>query len=266
MHPVLFSFDTPQFLHGVLPSSISIHSYGFLIAIGAIVAFLYMARQSKRQYGLKFEDANTLFLLLLIASIVGGKFFFLFENPSFYLANPKQLISGGGFVFYGSLLFTIPTMYFFFKAHKLPWLGMLDIMAITTCIVHVFGRMGCFGAGCCHGLPYDGPLSVTFTNPASLAEPLNTPLHPTQLYSVFLISVILVILLRIKKRQLFDGQLFISYLILYATGRIVIEIFRGDIKRGFIIENYVSHSQFISFTIITIALIIYYRLYKSAIR
>ena len=120
-------------------------------------------------------------------------------------------------------------------------------------------------AGCCHGLPYDGPLSVTFTDSASLAEPLNTPLHPTQLYSVTLIALILLMLFRIKKRKIFDGQMFISYLILYASGRIVIEIFRGDLKRGFIIGDFISHSQFISLIVISIAAYIYYRLYNKAI-
>jgi len=207
MHPVLFQFNTPSIFQGLLPATITIHTYGFLIALGAIVAFIYMARQAKRKYSLSYDNANMLFLLLLVASIVGGKFFYLFEDTSYYLNNPYELISGGGFVFYGSLIFTIPTMYFFFRSHKLPWRGMLDIMAITTCIVHAFGRLGCFGAGCCHGLPYEGIFSVTFTDPNSLAHPLNTPLHATQLYSVFLIVTILIILLRIKK----DKYLMVNY-------------------------------------------------------
>jgi len=265
MHPEFFSINIPSFLQSFLPSTVTVHFYGFLIATGAVLGIIYTAKEAKKHYGLKFDDANSLFILLLLAGIIGGKVFFFFENPSYYLNHPKQLFSGGGFVFYGSLLFTIPVMYFFFKAHRLPFRGMLDIMAITTCIVHVLGRMGCYMAGCCHGLPYDGMLSVTFSDPNSLAHPLNTPLHPTQLYSVTLILIILVILFRIKKRKAFDGQIFISYLILYASGRIVIEIFRGDIKRGFIIEDILSHSQFISLIIISIAIYIYYKLYKRSI-
>ncbi|MEJ0034074.1 MAG: prolipoprotein diacylglyceryl transferase family protein [Bacteroidota bacterium] len=145
MHPVLFEIG-----------SITIYTYGFLIALGCIAAFTYMWRASK----ITFDQANSLFILLIIAGIVGGKLFMLFEDPS------TQLLSTGGFVFYGSLLFCIPTMLIFFRRNKLPVLSMLDIMAIVTCIVHCFGRLGCFMAGCCYGLPTDSALGVIFTDPA----------------------------------------------------------------------------------------------------
>jgi phosphatidylglycerol:prolipoprotein diacylglycerol transferase len=264
MNPEFFTFNIPNFLQGIFPATITIYWYGFLIALGAIAAIAHTAYQSKKQFQLKFEDVNSLFLLLLIASIVGGKVFYLFEDPSYYLSHLGELFTGRGFVFYGSFLFTIPVMLVFFKVHKLPVLGMLDIMGITTCIVHIFGRLGCFMAGCCHGKPYDGPLSVIFTDTHSLANPLNTELHPTQLYSATMIGIILIILLRIKQRQVFSGQIFMSYLILYATGRAIIEIFRGDISRGFIIDGYVSHSQFISLFLIIGAIGIYYKLYQNS--
>lgn len=264
MHPELFTFNIPDFLQSILPATVTIYWYGFLIALGAIVAISYTAYHTKKHYQLKFEDINTLFLLLLLASIVGGKVFYFFEDPSYYVSHFGELFTGNGFVFYGSFLFTIPVMLVFFKVHKLPIFGMLDIMGITTCIVHIFGRMGCFMAGCCHGKPWDGPLAVTFTDAHSLASPLQTALHPTQLYSATMIGIILIILLRIKKRQAFPGQIFLSYLILYATGRAIIEIFRGDISRGFIIDGYISHSQFISLILIIIAVVIYYQRYKKS--
>ncbi len=261
MHPELITFQIPEFL---LPSTITIYWYGFLIALGAIVAISYTGYQAKKLYHLKFEDVNTLFLILLVAAIIGGKVFYFLENPSYYITHLRELATGRGFVFYGSFLFTIPVMWVFFKVHKLPLFGMLDIMGITVCIVHIFGRMGCFMAGCCHGKPWDSPLAVTFSDIHSLANPLHTALHPTQLYSATMIGVILIILLRIKKRQMFSGQVFLSYLILYATGRAIIEIFRGDISRGFIIEGYVSHSQLISLILIVGAGYVYYRLYKNS--
>lgn len=44
---------------------------------------------------------------------------------------------------------------------------------------------------------------------------------------------------------------------LYAAGRIVTEMYRGDVRRGFIIEGLLSHSQLISLGIITVALGVY---------
>lgn len=266
MHPILFEFRTPDFLSGLLPEQITIYTYGFLIACGALAGFAYTAWQAKKHFSVSVDTTQTLIVLIIIASVVGGKVFIIFEDPKLYLSQPSKLLDNfsSGFVFYGSLLFAIPTMYLFFRYHKLPVLAMLDIMAITTCIVHAFGRMGCFMAGCCHGKVTEGWLSVTFTNPACNAQPLNTPLHPTQLYSVFMIMAIMGILLWVKRRKSFDGQLFMLYLMLYAIGRSVIEIFRGDLDRGYLIDGILSNSQFISLLVFLAAGGVYLTLAKRA--
>jgi phosphatidylglycerol:prolipoprotein diacylglycerol transferase len=266
MHPVLFEFNTPEFLSGILPDTITIYTYGFLIACGAISGFAYTAYQAKKSYDIKTETVQSLVILIIFASVIGGKLFIVFEDPKLYLTEPSRLFRNfsNGFVFYGSLLFAIPTMLLFFRHYKLPVWGMLDIMAGTTCIVHAFGRMGCFMAGCCYGKTHDGIFSVTFTDPMCKAEPLNTPLHPTQLYSSLMIIAILVIILFVSNRKKFDGQLFMIYLMLYAIGRSIIEIFRGDLDRGFIIDGILSNSQFISLLVFLGALVMYIRLYKKA--
>jgi len=252
MHPVLFKVG-----------SFTIYTYGFCIALGALLGFLYMYWQGKKQYSLTFDQSNNLFILLVLAGVVGGKFFMIFEDPSLYLSQPKKLFSGSGFVFYGSLLTTIPVMLWYFKKIKVPVLGMLDVMAVVTCIVHGFGRIGCFMAGCCYGLPTDGFLSVVFSNPVCQAEPLHTPLYPTQLFEAAFIFSILIVLILLKKKKNFDGQLFLIYLMVYAVGSGILEMFRGDIERGFLIENILSNSQFISILVISVALYFYIRLNRT---
>lgn len=266
MHPTLFEFNVPKFLQGFLPSQISIHSYGLMIAIGALLAYLYLSKELKKRFGVSTDQSQNLFIFLVIGGFVGGKLLFYMENPAYYFGTPANMVKniGGGFVFYGSLLFDIPIVFWFVRKHKIPTLKMLDLVAITACIAHIFGRMGCFGAGCCHGIPYDGLFSIIFTDPSCLAKPLNTPLHPTQLYSIFLIGGILAILLVVQKKQKFDGQLFLFYIMLYAFGRSIIEIFRGDMKRGFIIGDYVSHSQFISLILVLVVGFFYLRLYRKS--
>lgn len=266
MHPIFFEFNTPEFLHSFLPNTITIYSYGFFIACGAVAGFIYTAYQAKKQFGVKMETVQMLIVLIIVASVVGGKFFIIFENPKLYLSEPSRLLDGfsSGFVFYGSLLFAIPTMLIFFKKNKLPMLPMLDIMAATSCIVHGFGRIGCFMAGCCYGTEHDGFPSITFSDPKCVAEPLNTPLHPTQLYSSLAIFSILVIIIFVSRRKQFDGQLFMLYLMLYAIARSLLEIFRGDLERGFLIDNFLSNSQFISILVFLGGLVVYLRLYKKS--
>lgn len=71
---------------------------------------------------------------------------------------------------------------------------------------------------------------------------------------IFLIMIVLFIL---RDRRTFYGQLFLLYILLYAIGRSILEIFRGDTKRGFVVDNYISHSQLIAFVLILIAAYIY---------
>jgi phosphatidylglycerol:prolipoprotein diacylglycerol transferase len=252
MHPILFEFG-----------SVTIYTYGFCIALGAVLGFTYMARQGKKQFGLTFDRANNLFILLVVSAVVGGKVFFFFESPSYYFNHPKEFLSGSGFVFYGSLLFCIPSMLFFFKRNKLPVLGMLDIMGMVTCIVHGFGRIGCFNAGCCYGTHTDYFLGVVFSHERCQA-PLGESLHPVQLYEATFIFILFGALWFLRDRKQFDGQLFLIYLIVYAFGRSVLEMFRGDEARGFIFDGWLSHSQFISLIVIIISLIVYGRLRRKA--
>lgn len=248
MHPVLFEVG-----------GFTVYSYGFMIALGAIAGVAYMAMEGKKAVGLSFDQANSLFLFIFLAAFIGGKIFLLFEDPSLYMNEPKRLLAGRGFVFYGSFLFAVPTMIWFFHKHKLHTQKMLDVMAITTCLVHMFGRIGCFMAGCCYGKPTDSFLGVTFTDPECMADPKGVPLHPTQLYEAIFILLVMIVLFYLRDRRKFYGQLFLTYLLSYAMGRFVLEYFRGDEQRGFVIDNIISHSQFIALVVFAVVCYVYFR-------
>lgn len=259
MYPELFSFDVPEFLRNILGSRLTIHSYGFCIATGILIAWFYAKRRFMRELGLKQEDVLGLVFLIIIAAVVGGKLFFFLEKPAYYFGHPATMLKnpGSGFVFFGSLLFVIPSVLLFLKKNRIPWRPVFDILAFVACIVHAFGRMGCFLAGCCHGKLSDGPLAVVFSNPSCAADIKNHPVHPTQLYEIILLSFIFLILTWLNKRKKFDGQIFLVYLMLYAGGRILTEFFRGDPDRGFIVPDILSYGQFTAILIIAGSLVLY---------
>lgn len=243
---------------------ITIHTYGFMIMIGAILGYIYLSQTAKRELGISPEKIQNLAIMLILAAFIGGKFLFYLEKPSYYFHPPSNMFKNfrTGFVFYGSLLFAIPTVVWYFRKNKWPLWPMLDRISITACIVHACGRLGCFFAGCCYGLPTAGGWGLTFTDPISQAEPLNTPLHPTQLYEFFMISGIGLTLFMLKRYKRLEGRLIFVYISLYAIGRSITEMFRGDVRRGFIIEGMLSHSQFISILIVLGSVAAYFLLYK----
>ena len=106
MYPKLFSFRTPSFLQGILPDQITLYSYGLMIAIGIMVSYWFVNRRTKK-FGISKDELSIMFIWSIFAGFVGGKLFFFFEDFSKYLENPSLFlnITGGGFVFYGSVLF-----------------------------------------------------------------------------------------------------------------------------------------------------------------
>lgn len=264
MHPVLFEFSLPSFLPEFLPSYIVLHSYGVFIALGALMGHFYLKYEMRHKFSLSSDSSSNLTSLIILGAILGGKLFLYLEDPSYYLSDPSRLIANfrQGFVFYGSFVVAVPLVLWFFKRHKISLLPGLDVIAILACILHFFGRLGCLCAGCCHGKPFDGFFSLTFTDPLT-AAPMGVSLYPTQLMSMGLIFIVGAFLLFLRKRQSFHGQLFFVYVFLYGLGRSVLEEFRGDTERGFVFDNFLSHSQFLAFILVSLAIFFYFKARKS---
>ncbi|MDH5457390.1 MAG: prolipoprotein diacylglyceryl transferase, partial [Nitrospinota bacterium] len=95
-------------------------------------------------------------------------------------------------------------------------------------------------------------------DPRSLA-PLEVALHPTQVYLSINAIIIFGILVWLRKRKTFNGQVFWVYGILYSIGRFIIEFYRGD-DRGFAVPNALSTSQFIGIFVFALSIYMLIRL------
>jgi phosphatidylglycerol:prolipoprotein diacylglycerol transferase len=143
------------------------------------------------------------------------------------------------------VLLALPAAVWLAKKEALPLWEAADIWAPSIALGHAIGRLGCFCAGCCYGKPAGGlPWAVIFRNPDSLALK-GVPLHPSQLYESAGEVLNFLILITLRRRQAFKGQLFWVYILNYSIIRSAVEIFRGDEVRGFIAGG-VSISQGIS--------------------
>ncbi len=123
-----------------------------------------------------------------------------------------------------------------------------------------FGRMGCLLAGCCFGSTCELPWGLSFPprSPASDAQAKLHDLatrdawshyvHPTQIYeSACSLAIAAACLVFIQPRKRYDGQVFVSFLVLYAIARFLLELLRRD-DRGLYFG--VSTSQWIGLALV----------------
>lgn len=212
--------------------SFPINTYGVFLAVAFLCAILIAVKLAARD-GLPREKIYDLSLWMLLASLVGSKVLMLFTEPE-YRDNPIQLLSldflRSGGVFYGGLLGAVLMGYFLMRRYKLPWWKTADACAPAIAIGNFFGRQGCFAAGCCWGKPTTLPWGVKFTELGHQVTgvPIDSYLHPTQLYESFAMLAVFLLLLWLHKHKRFSGQVILVYALLYSIVRFAIEFVRDD--------------------------------------
>jgi phosphatidylglycerol:prolipoprotein diacylglycerol transferase len=214
-------------------AGVEIQSYGFFIALGYLVALWIVNRLAARD-GLPPRAFSDLCFLALLGGLLGARILFVLTNLSYFGAHPEEIprFWGGGLVFYGGFLFVFPLALAYLRWKKLPLLRSLDVIAPALAFGHSLGRIGCLGAGCCHGSYCPYPWGVRIDT--DLVDPAlrGLPLHPTQAYESFGLLVIGAGLLALRKRKPPAGTVAGVYVMAYAVLRIIVECFRGDSIRG----------------------------------
>lgn len=120
------------------------------------------------------------------------------------LAPPRSLLGGliGGCAgaAIGALLLRVPVG------------PVLDCLAPAVAISAVLGRIQCFMAGCCFGMPTRLPWGVRYNLGTTAGRSLGPlPLHPVPLYEAFLIALLGVYLLRPAPTWRSIGTLLFGY-------------------------------------------------------
>lgn len=261
MYPKLFSLPAFE-LFGRTIGPLTLHAYGVLLAIAFITGLWVASRQAKRA-GLDSARVTDMAVYVLIAGLIGAKVLLVVVEWGYYARNPRELLSilQSGGVFYGGLIGAFPVAWWYARKHGLPPWRTADVLAPAVAIGQAIGRLGCFCAGCCYGRPADVPWAVTFRDAyasRTVGTPLDTPLHPTELYEAIACLAIFFILVRMARSKRFDGQITLAYVFLYAVVRFVIEFYRGDAVRGTVF-GWLSTSQFIAMLmVVAVALVFPY--------
>ncbi len=228
---------------------LTIHTYGLFVALGFASAILLTAWLGKSE-GVPPQQVMDVAFMSIVWAIIGSRLFYVILNLEHYSRRPLDVFKlwEGGLVFSGGLVVAALALIWYLRRRRMPVLSTADLFAPGLALGQGIGRIGCFFAGCCYGKPLDMPWAVVFTHPNSLA-PLHVPIHPTQAYAAvggfFLFGVLMIL----RKRRAFQGQVFIWYMILHSTLRLVEEKFRGD-YRGLVPGTDMSVTQLLTLLVL----------------
>jgi phosphatidylglycerol:prolipoprotein diacylglycerol transferase len=234
---------------------LTIHTYGFFVALGVASGILLAANMGRAQ-DMGVQQIMDMGFIMVLWGIVGSRIMYVLMNISFYLNHPLDVLKiwEGGLVFSGGLIAVVIAMIFYLRRQRFSIWKTGDIWAPALALGQSIGRIGCFMAGCCYGKATDLPWGVVFTHPRSLA-PLHVALHPTQLYSVLSGLVVFCVLMVLQTRKKFEGQIFLWFLILHSTARLFIERFRGD-ERGLVPGTEMTVTQLCTLLILMASVVV----------
>ena len=225
---------------------VDIMFYGMIIGAGMLLAMLMVEKNVKAK-GLDAETYWDFFIWIVIAGVAGSRLYYVLFNLDYYLANPAKIFNTreGGLAIYGGVIGVIIALFIFCRVRKQNALQMLDNLIPGLLLGQIMGRWGNFFNCEAFGGYTDTLFAMRLKKELVSASMLNEDVlshvitdggteyiqvHPTFLYESCwnLFSLLFIIRYMKKKKQSFDGEIMLLYMITYGTGRFLIEGLRTD--------------------------------------
>lgn len=248
---------------------LKIPTYGLISLVGIILAGALAYFLAKRR-GLDPNELINIAIFATIGVFVGAHLLYAitrtqdiilviqnystYENIGEFLKDIWNYCSG--MVFYGGLYGGVLAGFIVIKVRKLSVGQYGDIFAVALPLFHAFGRVGCFFAGCCYGVPWEHGVSGRVMGSGNVETITRFPVQLCEAGILLVLATVLCLLFLKKK---FNGELMVVYLASYGVIRFILEFLRGDEIRGRFLA--LSTSQWISvLTLVGVAVYVVFKL------
>lgn len=213
-----------------------IYWYGFLIAVGILLAMLYGFRKMK-PVGIDPDRATDAVISGFIGAIIGARAYYIAFNDKVTWSEFFNY-RDGGLAIYGGIIGAILVGGIVVKLRGLKLSAMLDVTAPCFLIGQCIGRWGNFVNQEAFGSNTDKPWGMmSYSTMHYIGEHFDelggqvssyAPVHPCFLYESLWCAMCFLILHFYFKHRKFDGEIFLMYTGLYGLGRFFIEGTRTD--------------------------------------
>lgn len=220
--------------------------YGILVVTG-ILSGLYIMYKNVKTLNYKKEENYGLILYILLGTLFGAKYFTLLTNFNKYKNNID--FNKIGLSSYGAAIGIIILLIIFAKQYKKNFKELINNILPAIPLMYGISKIGCFLAGCCYGIKYNGPLSITYKY--SLSAPKNISLLPIQIIET--ITFILIYLYISKKKKENKNIIGITPL-LCGLSKFLLDYLRMNH-----IDKILTVNQIVSIPFIIIGLILYFK-------
>lgn len=234
--PNLFGGTEIEYYRGFEVFGVPIYWYGVLIAVGIVLACVYVFHRMEKDFGLSKDRAFDVIFAATIGGFIGARIYFCV----FTTLDPTSLkkydfvttfteIRDGGIAIYGGIIAAVLVGFLFCKLRKVHFTTMLDVAALGFLIGQTIGRWGNFVNQEAYGA--DCPTDWLFAMKGSLitSQGITGVVHPCFLYeSVWCLLGFIFLHIYSKKLRTFDGEVFLLYVAWYGLERFFVEGLRTD--------------------------------------
>lgn len=219
--------------------------YAIMILLSLLINIIIVIIIHKK---FNFSSAEIIGALIYenIGIIFGAKILDYIQNYNQY---DKFDFSNLGLSSYGAIIGAILCLLIFSFQFKKPLKDMLFTFMPSIPLMYAIGKIGCFLAGCCHGIEYNGIGSIIYKY--SEIAPNYIHLFPVQLLEAIVFTLIFIYMINKNLKNKFNMRIVGISFILCGIAKFILDYFRMSH-----VDTILSLNQIISIVFILIGIYI----------
>jgi phosphatidylglycerol:prolipoprotein diacylglycerol transferase len=211
---------------------LSVHWYGLMYVLGIAVGLAVMVQYAE-SLGFSREKVYEFFWPILIASLIGGRIYYVVQSDfGWYLRHPQDIFATweGGMAFYGAVFAGVATGVVLSRIKGVPLGTVLDIAVLFITPAQTIGRIGNIINGDIVGYASTLPWATRYTNPGNTFVASHTTAYqPAAAYELLFSLLLFLLIWKLRYRFRVPGTLFAVWLVTYSFGQFFLFFGRANV-------------------------------------